>query len=278
MERKLFLFSRPWLFFATPAPWEPQSGGATGQEAGGNGPQPEAPQDNIDPNDPRLMSESLAVDTTKDAYATPSLPPDAKYRAKLKHEGSKNDKGEVIPYATAMSRGTPPLPYFKTGISASIIDPSGRFDGFIVRPQFGGTIGTLVGKDHSSSISTVLARLRKPDGAPWVPTGMVNMPPFEWMQLLLKALAGEPEIGIETQWEWNCQKCGEELKPQGKFAVTIKGMNRFPAEQDPLKRKAGDLFNPEMLCQVNKGHGYYRGYPRIARFLSLEELKGATGK
>src|SRR5205085_12593506 len=194
-----------------PAPWEPQSGGAASDPGR---PQPsEAPQELIDITDPRLVSAPLDVDITKDAYATPSLPPDGKWRAKLKHEGSKNDKGEVDPYVLTAT-ANPVIPYFKTGVSASIIDPTGKFDNFIVRPPFGGDVGTMLRKDHSSQAATLLGYLRRPDGKPWL-NGVPRMTQKEWIELLIKALAGEPEIGIETQWEWSCMKCGEEAKAIG---------------------------------------------------------------
>jgi hypothetical protein len=254
--------------FGTPVP-----GGAAAAEDQHNGTSAETQQEPIDLNDPRLISEPLDVDVTQDAYATPVLPPDGKYRAKLKHEGVKNDKQEIIPYQAKMTKDK--IPYFQTGVSASIISPTNPlFDGFVVRPQFGGYVGTLVRKDKSTQIATLLSRIRKPDGNYWIASAAARLNQKEWMDLLIRALAGEPEIGIETVWEWNCPRCGEEAKAKGQYGVTISGMHKFPQEKNHEKRKQGFLFDPEMQCSKNIGHGFYRGYPRIARFLSLEELLG----
>ena len=94
------------------------------------------------------------------------------------------------------------------------------------------------------------------------------------MLLFVKALSGEPEIGIETAWEASCQACGEAAKKAGTgYPQTIRGMHRFPAQTDPNKRKAGEQFDPETFCPVNRAHGTMRAQARIQGFLSLKELK-----
>jgi hypothetical protein len=227
-------------------------------------------EEQVDPNDPRLVSEILDADTTKDAYATPPLPPDGKWRAKLKLEGVKDATDQVLPFAAAYTKER--LPYFRTGVSASIIDPSGKFDGFVVRPEFGGYVSTVLRKDKSSTLTTLLTKIRKPDGAFWA-TSATRLDQKSWIDLLVRALTGEPEVGIETQWQWNCQKCSEEAKAAGKsYPVGLNGMQRFDAEKDPEKRKQGLLYNPEYQCKVNPGHGVYRAYPKIVRFLTLAEI------
>lgn len=265
---------------STNAPWMPSAGAAT-EHTGGNGPAPSsAPQELIDPNDPRLISEPLDVAVDKDAYAQPVPLPDRIWRAKLKLEGVKSDNGERKDYAVSSTRKAPILPYFQTGISASIIGTAGfeRFEGIVVYPAFGGYVSTLMRKDKSTTVATVLSKLTRPDGKPWVTTGM-RLGHKDWIDMLVQALAGEPEAGVETQWEWSCATCGTEMKAlrdAGKsenYPTTIRGMNRFPAQQDKIKRAAGDMYDPEMQCRVNAGHGYSRAYPKIVRFLSLAELK-----
>lgn len=231
---------------------------------------PDTPQDLIDPNDPRLVSENIDVNVAGDAYAQPAPPPDAKYRAKLKLEGVKDDKGQVHPYLAKLTKRPPILPYYFTSISAHIIDPSGKYDDV---PVFDSWVGTFQGRDGSSKVSTILARLKRPDGQPWVQPG-VRMSQKEWMELFVRALSGEPEIGVETQWEWSCEQCGKDAKAAGKdYPKSITGMAKFPAEQDAAKLKAGQRFSPEMACRTNAGHGYSRARATIARFLALGELK-----
>src|SRR5579864_677325 len=109
------------------APWAPQQGSPDSKqdEAKPNGttaaPVPSSePQDIVDPNDPRLISETLDANLEADAYAQPAPPPDGKYRAKLRLEGVKQDgTDEKKDYGTGMNKKTK-IPYFRTGISCSI--------------------------------------------------------------------------------------------------------------------------------------------------------------
>lgn len=262
------------------APWAPTAGGApagTAGEAPVNGaagqPVPgNEVQELIDENDPRLVSEALDANLDADAYAQPAPPPDGKYRAKIKLEGVKQEgTDEKKPYGTGSNKTTK-VPYFKTQVSLSIIDPSGKYDGIVVYPAFGGGVNTDRRRDGSTQVTTLLMRLKKPDGTPWATSG-TKMDQKSWIQLLVQALAGEPEVGIETMWEGSCMKCGEELKPQGKYAVRVQGMHHFPPEQDAAKRKAGQLFSPEHKCGVNAAHGYFKARAIVSRFLHLHELK-----
>lgn len=264
------------------APWMPSQHTAP-ESTGANGPGPEpssAPQEQIDPNDPRLVSEPLDVAVDRDAYAQPVPLPDRIWRAKLKLEGVKSDTGERKDYGISQTNKAPILPYFQTGISASIIGTAGfeRFDGITIYPAFGGYVNTLPRKDKSSTVATVLSKLLRPDGKLWATPGM-RLSAKDWIDMLVQALAGEPEVGVESQWEWNCGVCSKELQElrragkTDKYPTTIRGMNRFPAQNDKAKRAAGDLYDPEMQCRVNLGHGYSRAFPKIVRFLSLAELK-----
>jgi hypothetical protein len=264
---------------SSPAPWAPTQGSPATQAdpSKPNGPAPQqqvpsdAPQELIDENDPRLISESLDANLEADAYAQPAPPPDGKYRAKLKLEGvAQEGVQERKPYGTGANRQK--VPYFKTGLSCSIIDPSGKYDGIVCYPAFGGGANTDRRRDGSTQVTTILTRLKKPDGTPWAAAGM-KMSQLEWIQLLVKALGTEPEIGIETAWEASCMACATELKPSGKYALRTTGMHHFPQETDGAKRKAGQQFQPEIKCAANPGHGYARARAIVIKFLHLSELK-----
>jgi hypothetical protein len=226
-------------------------------------------QNLLDPNDPRLVSEELNVNPDADAYAAPAPPPDGKYRVKLKL-AQKEVQGQKVDYAPALWGKAPGQAVFVTGIEASIIDPTGKYDGL---KAYDFNVSTFVGRDNATKVTSVLSRLRKPDGTPWV-VPHTKLSPKGWMELLVKALAGEPEAGIETQWEYSCQDCGKAAKAKGEaYPRSITGMHKFPEERDKAKRAAGQLYSPEMKCQANPAHGYGRARITIARFLSLEELK-----
>jgi len=230
----------------------------------------EVPQDLIDPNDPRLTSEELNVNVGADAYAQPAPPPDARYRAKLKHLRPKDDKQQDVDYLAKKWGAKMPQLVFVTGLEASIIDPSGKYDGL---KAFDFNVSTFLGRDNATKVGTILARLKRPDGKPYVDANSRGNAKF-WMDLFVKALAGEPEIGIETAWEWSCPDCGKAAKASGgDYPRALTGMHHFPAEPDQTKRKAGQLYSPEVKCGVNANHGYSRCRITIARFLSLEELK-----
>lgn len=231
----------------------------------------DAPQDILDPNDPSLVSEELNVNVDADAYAQPAPPPDGKWRVKLKHLRPKNAQGQEVDYLPARWGSKNPQNIFVTGVEASIIDPAGKFDGL---KAFDFNVSTFVGREHATKVTTLLMRLRQPDGKPWVARGE-HISAKLWMDRLVKALAGEPECGIESVWEWSCPDCGKEAKAAGKpYPKALVGMHRFPAETDPAKRKAGQLYSPEVKCQVNAAHGYSRCRITIGRFMSLEELAG----
>jgi hypothetical protein len=218
----------------------------------------------LDPNDPRFTSEALDVNTEGDAYAQPAPPPDGKYRAKLTLEKVRDDKQQEHDFMPMLSKKPPVQAYLATALKASIIDPSGKYDGI---PLYDRWVGTFMGRDGSTKVSTILARLKRPDGQPWIEKNR-KYNHKEWMDMLLKALAGEPEIGIETQWEWSCQGCGEEAKKSGgAYPKSVMGMNKFA--YDAQKR----MHVPEMKCQVNVAHGYSRARASISRFLSTSELK-----
>lgn len=252
-----------------------QAGSDTGQgqgpgQTGGDQSQLNQAQEIIDPNDPALTSEAIDVNTEGDAYAFPPPPPDGKYRAKLKLVQQEQDGpgGKQKVDYIAKKHDKQGL-YLASSIEANIIDPSGKYDGI---PVYDSWVGTFMGRDGSTKVSTILSRLKQPDGSAWVKPG-TKMSHTDWMKLFVRALAGEPEIGIETQWEWSCQGCGEEAKAKGaKYPKSVVGMNKFPV--DTAKSKPGaTVYQPEMRCAVNPAHMFSRARVRIARFVSLSEVK-----
>lgn len=224
------------------------------------------PQEMLDPNDPRLISESIEMNLDADAYAQPVPPPDGKYRAKLKLAGPKNDKGEVQDYKTAMW-GKPgnKLPIYVTGVVAEIIDPNGKFDGIKI---FDFNVATFRNREGASKVGTIVAMLRKPDGSPWVTAAeSKSMNQKDWIDRLVKALAGEPEVKVETQWEWSCEGCGKEAKEkETPYPKAIVGMQRFPT----VLREGKQVYDPEMKCAVNPAHGYTRCRVTMARVMSVD--------
>lgn len=231
----------------------------------------DAPQDLLDPNDPRLISEELNANPDADAYAAPAPPPDADYRVKLKLMRSKDSQGQEVDYLPKLwGKAGKQQAVFVLGIQASIIDPSGKYDGL---SGYDYNVSTFVGRENSTKVTTILAKLRRPDGKPWVEKHQ-RMNSRAWVDLLVKALTGEPECGATTQWEYSCQECGKIAKKTGgDYPRALTGMHHFPPEPSPEKRRAGQQYSPEVKCPLIPAHGYGRARITIARFLSLEELK-----
>jgi hypothetical protein len=244
------------------------TGAAEEQKVNGATPSDEA-QNLLDPNDPRLVSEELNANPDADAYAQPAPPPDGKYRVKLKLAKKKSGNDEVD-FTAALWGKAPGQAVFVLGIEAGIIDPTGKYDGL---KAYDFNVSTFVGRDNATKVTTVLSKLRRPDGTPWV-VPHTRLSPKGWIELLVKALAGEPELGIESQWEYSCADCGKAAKASGNaYPKSVNGMHKFPEERDKAKRSAGQLYSPEMKCPLVASHGYGRARISIARFLSLDELK-----
>ena len=219
----------------------------------------------LDPNDPALTSESLDINTEGDAYAQPAPPPDGTYRAKLKLSQPENAQKQKVDYIPSRSTKPPVQSYFKTGMVASIIDPSGKYDGI---PVYDRWVGTFVGRDGASKVTTILGVLRRPDGSAWLEKGR-RYTHKELMDVFVKALAGEPEVMIETQWEWSCQGCGEAAKAANQaYPRSITGMQKFPL--DAKSKPGAPVYQPEMKCQKDAAHAYSRCQVRIARVMAVK--------
>lgn len=219
----------------------------------------------LDPNDPRLTSEPLDDNPEGDAYARQPLPPDAKYRAKAKIMKVKDAKGTEHDWLPKMHEKSG-QPYAFTAVEFSILDASGMYDGLKVWDRW---VGTFMGRDKSHKVGTIIRMLKDPNGQPWIKPGE-RMNHKMWMERFVKVLSGEPEVGIITQWEWSCQKCGEEAKKKNeRYPRGIQGMHRFPQ----MKGAKPGVHDPELKCEVNPSHGFSRAQVRIDRVIPVAEVK-----
>jgi hypothetical protein len=209
----------------------------------------------IDPNDPQLASEPLDYNPEGDAYAAPPPLPDGQWRAKLKQLDVKGPNTELVRYKAGKTKDG--ALYLMTAIEASVIDPAGKHDGLHVYDRF---VSTMIRRDKSIPAATICYMLGKP--------ALARANHRELMDHLIKVLAGEPEIAIETVWEWSCQKCGEEAKAKGeRYPKSVMGMQKFPRDA-----KSG-LYSPDLKCEVNPAHGFSTAQPRIRRYFKLADLK-----
>lgn len=217
---------------------------------------PTTTEPEIDINDPRLVSENIEIDPQGDAYAMPPVLTDGKWRAKLvaREVGKPPNQRKFAPKAD--NRDANKL-YLYTALEADVIDHSGKFDGIKVPDYF---VSTQVRRDGTSQAATILARLGKPAERTTTHGTL--------MTALLGALAGEPELTIETEWEANCQKCEEAAAAKGERKPrSIRGMHNFPQQKDA---KGKFEFVPRMKCTVNPQHGEMFARPRIVHYLALD--------
>lgn len=199
----------------------------------------------IDINDTGLLTEEVALDPEGDAFLTPPPPPDAIYLAKLKLSGAAGQQWQAQP-----SREDPgKIGYLFCGIEARLIIGDGKpYDN---APVFDGYVSTMI--MQSSGTCRVAGILR--DGLRVkVPTRLKHK---ELAQLLNTALAGEPQVRIETRWEGYCDTCPGRRGKTGK--VILRGMKKFP------QRKAGAPHTHVVEC--SKCGTEVTAQARIVRYL-----------
>ena len=247
------------------APWAPQ------QSDPGPTDEPQAaltaPAVEVDPNDPRLTSESMETDATVDAYAVPPPLPDGKWRVKLRLADIKNPQGQVQPEHFLLTVATwrnPPAPFFCVNVESEVIDLTGRYDGVKLTDYW---VKTLVDerKAGASALATVV---RKSGGV--VPLGSNQL---QVKDIALKHLAGDPECLVETQWVVRCQACEQKADKSGekKPKPYLRGMHRFPPKSHPHVK-----FDAEVKCTACGGLN--RAMPQIVQYFTLSEAKPTYDK
>jgi len=233
--------------------YEEPSAAAPGQEA------PQAPA--IDPNDPALTSESLTDNTEKDAFVAPPPAPDGKWNAKLRLVDIKDRDGSMKPFIIAsfpaMNQGKP---FYAVNIEASIIDHTGSYDGTKLTEYW---IKSNIDRSGTSQMTTIT----KVAGGTPVAQGSQQ----DRLAALQKALAGEPQVVVETSWEAQCQTCQQAAEKRGDKAPKpfLRGMHRFPPT------KVAGVYQHEAQCPVCRS--VCRAQVRIAQFFKVGEVKATRG-
>jgi len=220
----------------------------------------------IDPNDPLLTSESLTEDVNADAYKIPPPAPDGFWRAKLKSVPIKDSKGAMVPFFAwkheAVNEGKP---MFVTNVEVGLIDLSGKYDGTKITQQW--VKSNIDRKKNVSQMTTITV---KAGGQP------ANPPASERQRLdaLLKTLAGEPEVVVETSWEAQCMSCGEAADKKGekKPSAFARGMHRFPQV-----RGANGAMEADPIIQCPTCKRPVRAQARVIGFHKITEQKPTRG-
>lgn len=214
----------------------------------------------IDINDPRLTSEALDDNTAADAYAVPPPAPDGIWRAKLKSVDIDDQQGQPHRFlAKSYPKMAGGRPFLVTNVEASLIDLGGKNDGVKLTEYW---VKTLIDeRKGTSQASTITVKA----GGPNLPRSTDK----DRMDALLKTLAAEPEVLVETVWEASCQACQEAAKKKGDKSPRpfLVGMHRFP------QTRTGP--DPMVPCPVCKAVA--RAQVRISRYYALQEAKATRG-
>ena len=239
--------------FGTPriisAPDEPENVQANGQDDGTT----------ISEDDPRLTAAVLDVNQEADAYAVLPPLPAGRYRVKLRQLDVTDAQGHKVRYAPRIahwirdSRGDSPAFYF-TALEAIVEDTTGKYDGLRLTDNWVTTLPDQK-RYNASPVATILRA-----------TGTAVKGPAtakQWMDAFQKALAAEPDVQIDSDWEWNCQFCTEAAKEAGtKKPSSVVGMHRFP------QGKLVGTHDPAMRCP--KCQQFSRGRARITGYFPIK--------
>jgi hypothetical protein len=249
-------FGSPQQFDPAPAEDPQHPAGANGQTT------TEQLAAAIDPNDPRLISEALDEKLDGDAYALPPPAPDGKWKAKLKLAKIKGDDGQLHDHILTSRQGIDGgTPFYAVNIESSLIDFSGRYDGVKVTEYW---VKSNVDARKGISQMTTIAQKA---GATVAPRGTQK----DRLDNLLKVLASEPEVIVETYWQASCQTCEAAAEKRGerKPNAFLRGEQRFPM-------KAGTAgHDPNVNCPVCKGG--CRAQLKILQYFSIKETKPTRG-
>lgn len=178
-----------------------------------------APAGIIDLNDPRLSSESLegSFDEQKDAYELPPPPPDGIYIARLRLKQVKDSNGNLVDFKAGGTKDGSQV-YLQTALEAELVDNSGRQDGKKITDYF---VSTMINRDKAMAVATILLHAKVP--APKTKTHKA------WMDTLIKWLASEPTLKIQTAWEASWENGEKEAERLGqKKPRPLTGMHNFP--------------------------------------------------
>jgi hypothetical protein len=212
----------------------------------------------IDLNDPNLLMQELDTNPDVDPYAAPPPLPDGRWRVKVKQQDVKNPSdGQPARYAVKLDKQTQ-QPYAYTALEATVLDPTGKNDGMKLHDYF---VSTRPARNGGIPIVRLLTCLK------------VQLPPKVnakvLMDELLKALASEPELEVDTVWEGGMDQADQErFEAAGERQPRVLGQHRFP------QNGKGEP-QPEMTVETKLGKVNLRARPRINGYFPLGSAKAA---
>lgn len=230
------------------------------QQAGTNGTGP-AESVVIDPNDPLLTSEPLDMNLDANAYDVPPPPPDGWWRATLKQVDINDKAGKPQRHITSAFQ-EPYRPFYAINVAAYLADLSGKYDSLEMVDYW---VKTAVNKRSKTSqaASIGVAVGQREALAQARSQGDV-------LAILEKALAAEPQVLVQTQWQWACRACDDAAGKKGKSKPGTFRREMLSAASDG---KGGR--NPVTSCPSCGGQ--CRAQSRVVNYAPLAGGKATQG-
>lgn len=200
----------------------------------------------IDLNDPNLLADEMDANVDKDPYAAPPPLPDGFWKVKIKQLKVKGPNNEERDFNVKTDKQSKKYAY--TALELQVQQPGGQFDGQKLNDYF---LSTMQQKNGGIPVVRVLnvlgVKIPQKVNAQWL------------MDTLKSALAGEPDLVIETVWEGGLnqddKKRFDEHVPPVKFRSVL-GSHRFPLLADGSR-------SPELKVSTALGEVVVRARPRV---------------
>lgn len=207
-------------------------------------------------DDPNLLMADLDANVETDPYAAPPPLPDGRWLVKVKQVDVKGQDGQPARYN--VKQGQDGGVYAYTSLEASVIDPSGKFDGLKLNDYF---LSTRPQRNGGIPMVRVLTCLGVQLPA------KVNAKTL--LDQLFQALGREPQLELDTVWEGGLDQADQERFEQaGERAPRVMGQHRFP-------QSAKGESIPDMDVETKLGKVHLRARPRINGYFPVGSAKAS---
>jgi hypothetical protein len=236
---------------------EPAGGGANGTAASNGQIDPGSiPVLNLD--DPNLLNQEMDTHADVDPYAAPPPLPDGRWLVKVKQRDVKGADGQPARYKVATDKSG--QAYAFTALDATVINPSGKWDGISLTDYFVSTRADSR-KGGAIPLAWILAQLK------------VQLPARITARTLLdeffKATAGEPKLEVDTVWEGSPDQADQErFESAGERLPRVLGQHRFP------QTSKGEAI-PDMDVDTKLGKVHLHARPRINGYFAVGSGKAS---
>jgi hypothetical protein len=220
----------------------------------------------FDPNDPALLLQEMDTAQGEDPYKQLPPLPDGRWLVKVKQMDVKGLDGQPTRYV--VKPGKDGGAYAYTGLTVTVIDPSGKFDGVELRDYFVSTRADAR-KGGANALSWILGCLK------------VQIPGRMTIGALIdtfcKAVANEPQLEIESAWEGSLDQATQELfENSGEKQPRVLGQHRFPqvsrqvpSPTNPAQKITVTEWVPDLQVNTKLGEVNLHARPRINGYYAV---------